>query len=239
MHNIRYWDVFTGTTKTATHDSKDEIQYGDSPKNRSPASEHLMKVFTGDSTKTTKFSPGTIELNLKDITTHSPEDAIPDFIDHSPLLYTAVAAAQLNHKQQRRIVQKIRCSIQKVDKEAFKQPDISHLKAELKNIDASTNTYIQTTSELVPLDDKTYHPTLGLQTTPHPDIKDTLKLVDFQRSTSAHRLIMIKRNHCHSSRWYLHQNTPEYKRCCPPSQTKTEKGSENRIWITSRFCYEW
>merc|ERR1711949_21555 len=52
MHNIQYWDVFTGTTKTATHDSKDEIQYGDSPANRSPASEHLMKMFTGDSETT-------------------------------------------------------------------------------------------------------------------------------------------------------------------------------------------
>ena len=32
-NNIRYWDVHTGTTKTATHDSKDELQYGDSPEN--------------------------------------------------------------------------------------------------------------------------------------------------------------------------------------------------------------
>ena len=59
--------MFTGTTKTAMHNSKDEIQYGDSPKNRSPASEHLMKIFTGDSETTTNISPGTIELTLKDI----------------------------------------------------------------------------------------------------------------------------------------------------------------------------
>ena len=66
-HSIIYWDVFTVTTKTATHDSKDEIQYGDSPTNRSPASEHLMKMFTGDSETTTNFSPGKIELSLKDV----------------------------------------------------------------------------------------------------------------------------------------------------------------------------
>ena len=148
-----------------------------------------MEVFTGDSTKTTKFSPGTIKLKLKDIKTHSPEDAIADSINHSPLLYTAAAAAQLNHKQRRKIIRKIRCWIQKVDKEAFKRPDITHLKAELENIDVSTNTYIQTTSGLVPLDHKIYHPTLGLRTTPHPDIKNALELIDFQRGTSAHRHI--------------------------------------------------
>ena len=32
-HNIRYWDVHSGTTKTATHDSKDKIQYGETPEN--------------------------------------------------------------------------------------------------------------------------------------------------------------------------------------------------------------
>ena len=69
--NIIYWDIFTATTKTATHNSKDEIQYYDSPKNRSPASEHLMKIFTGDSETTTNLSPGKIELSLKDIKSHT------------------------------------------------------------------------------------------------------------------------------------------------------------------------
>ena len=56
----------------------------------------------------------------------------------------------------------------------------------MENIDVSTNTYIHTTSELVPLADKIYHLTLGLQTTPYPNIKDALELVDFQRGTSTY-----------------------------------------------------
>ena len=101
-------------------------------------------------------------------------------------IVVAAAVAKLNHKQRRKIIRKIRRLIQKVDKEAFKRPNITHLKAKLENIDVSTNTYIQTTSELVPLDHKIFHPTLGLRTTPHPDIKDALELVDFQCGTSAH-----------------------------------------------------
>jgi hypothetical protein len=53
MHNIKYWDVNTGAIKTAKHDSKDEIQFGDDPSNRSPASKHLMEVFTGSNDHTT------------------------------------------------------------------------------------------------------------------------------------------------------------------------------------------
>jgi hypothetical protein len=33
MHNIKYWDINTGAIKTAKHDSKDEIQFGDDPSN--------------------------------------------------------------------------------------------------------------------------------------------------------------------------------------------------------------
>ena len=71
----------------------------------------------------------------------------------------------------------------------MQRPDISHLKHELENIDISTNIFVQTTSEIVPLDHKIYHPTLGLVTSPHPDIKNAIELVDFQRGTSAHRHI--------------------------------------------------
>ena len=128
LYNIRYWDICTGTTKTVTYDSKDEIQYADSPENRFPASEHLMKVFTGDPKTTINLSPGTIELTLKDI--ESNWDTIDQSIDHTPLSYTAVTAAKLNHKQHQKIIQKLRQSIQKVNHEAFKSPDIPHLKQE-------------------------------------------------------------------------------------------------------------
>ena len=119
--NIRYWDVYTSTTKTATHNSQDEIQYGDNLANRSPASKHLMKVFTGDLTKTTDFSPEPIELKLKDVQHQSPDDVLKANLNNSPLPYTAATAAQLtrealnlNHKQRRNLVRKIQRSINKV-----------------------------------------------------------------------------------------------------------------------------
>jgi hypothetical protein len=53
MYNTKFWDVHTGAIKTAKHDLKDEIQFGDDPSNRSPASKHLMEVFTGSNDHTT------------------------------------------------------------------------------------------------------------------------------------------------------------------------------------------
>ena len=59
----------------------------------------------------------------------------------------------------------------------------------MESIDLSTNTFVQTTSHLISLDDKIHHPTLGIRVKPHSDIKDALELVDFQQGTSAHRYI--------------------------------------------------
>ena len=141
-NNIRYWDVHTGTTKTATHDSKDELQYGDSPANRSPASEHLMEVFTGDSSTTTNTTPDKIELKLKDVKSPTSDEIQKQIIDESPKAYTAAAAAKLTHKPRRRIVRKLRGIINKIRKNAFKRPDLTHLKQELESIDLSTNTFV-------------------------------------------------------------------------------------------------
>ena len=79
--------------------------------------------------------------------------------------------------------------IQKVKKKKFKRPELEHLKYELENVDISTNTFIHTTSELIPIEDKIYHPTLGIITTPHPDIRQAEELVEFKLGTSAHRHI--------------------------------------------------
>ena len=93
----------------------------------------------------------------------------------------------LKHKQRRNLVRKIQRSINKVKRQKFQRPELEHLKYELENVDISTNTYIQTTSQLIPIDDKIYHPTLGIITKLHPDIQEAEELVEFQLGSSAHR----------------------------------------------------
>ena len=86
-------------------------------------------------------------------------------------------------------MRKIQRLIQKVKKKKFTRPELEHLKFELDNVDISTNTFIHTTSELIPIESKIYHPTLGIITTPHPDIRQAEELVEFQLGTSAQRHI--------------------------------------------------
>ena len=74
-------------------------------------------------------------------------------------------------------------------KNAFRQPDILDLKHELETLDISTNTYIHTTSHTVPLNDKQLHKRLGLVTQPHPDMNNSIELVEFQVGTTTHRHI--------------------------------------------------
>ena len=186
MHNIRYWDIHTGTTKTATHDSKDEIQYGDNPKNRSPASKHLMEVFTGSSDHTTKFEPPPVELKLKDDTSIQPTEILESVLDSTPLPYTSAAAATLNHRQKRKLQRKINKFLRKSE---FKRPDITHLRHELDTIDISTNTIFKTISHTIPIQEKILHPTLGIISQPHPDIKNRIELTSFQPGTSTFRHI--------------------------------------------------
>ena len=179
LHNMRYWDGYISTTKMATHDSQDEIQYSDNPANSSPASEHLMKVFTGDLTKRTDFSPEPIELKLKDVQPQSPDDVLEENLN------TREASNLKKRKQRRNLIRKIRRSIDKVKRQKFQRPELEHLMYELKNVDISTNTYIQTTSQLIPIDDKIYHPILGIIRTPHPDIRKAEELVEFQLGSNA------------------------------------------------------
>jgi hypothetical protein len=93
MHNIKYWDVNTGAIKTAKHDSKDEIQFGDNPANRSPALKHLMEVFTGSADHTTATAPEHVEIEFKDKMKTSAIDILESSLLDSPLPYTTAAAA--------------------------------------------------------------------------------------------------------------------------------------------------
>ena len=74
-------------------------------------------------------------------------------------------------------------------KNAFRQPDILDLKHELETLDISTNTYIHTISHTVTLNDKQLHKRLGLVTQPHPDMNNSIELVEFQVGTTTHRHI--------------------------------------------------
>jgi hypothetical protein len=47
-------------------------------------------------------------------------------------------------------------------KAAFRRPEIGDLKHELSTLDIPTNKYVHTTSHTIPLNEKAYHPTLGL-----------------------------------------------------------------------------
>ena len=129
--------------KIAKYDSKDKIQYGDNIENRSPASTHLMEVFTGSSNHTTNTQPEKIDLKLTDQTSPSPNNILNDLFQHSPLPYTSKAAAAAKviapTSQQRRI-NRLYHKINKM-KPAFRRPDILDLKHELETLDTSTNTY--------------------------------------------------------------------------------------------------
>ena len=131
MHNIKYWDVNTGSIKTAKQDLKDEIQFGDNPSNRSPASKHLMEVFMGSADHTTATAPEHVEIELIDKMKASPIDILERNLIDSPLPYTVAAAAKVNRKQQRWMDRKINKM-----KSAFRRPEIGDLKHEL-----STFTY--------------------------------------------------------------------------------------------------
>jgi hypothetical protein len=98
--NIRYWDTNAQRERSATHVAKDEVQYGDPPDKRSPASKHLIEVITG-----TPHTQRRTDILLDDKTKDTPTNyhitltdpgAINDHnlmtIDDSPLPFTASAA---------------------------------------------------------------------------------------------------------------------------------------------------
>ena len=74
-------------------------------------------------------------------------------------------------------------------KPTFRQPDVTDLKHKLDTLDVSTNKYIHTTTHTVPLNNKQYHPTLGVVSQAHPKMQDLIELTEFQVGTTAHRHI--------------------------------------------------
>ena len=161
MLNLRYYDVHTGTIKYARHDSKDEAQYGDPPDQRTPASQHLLEIFTDSPHEEIGSNlklDSTISLDIQDgQKSTTTEQILDEILELSPNAYTNAAAATIKMKVNRAI---------------FQRPDISHLKEELQSFDVSTNRYYYTQSETIPL--QSAHAKLGLQVKLHPDIKHAI-----------------------------------------------------------------
>ena len=186
MHNIRYWDINSGVVKKVKHNLKDELQYGDNIENRSPASTHLLEVFTGSFNHTTNMEPESIDLKLKDETSPTAKEVLSEILEELALPYTA-AKVKVSLEENTRvesISNRInRMQIKKM-KAAFRRPDLLHLKHKLATLDILTNTYIHTTLHTVPLNNKQFHRRLSLETQPHPDMKDSIQLMEFQVGTT-------------------------------------------------------
>jgi hypothetical protein len=125
-----------------------------------------------------------VEIELKDKMSTSAIDILERNLLDSPLPYTVTAAAKVSRKQQRWMDRKINKM-----KAAFRRLEIGDLKQELSTLDISTNKYAHTTSHTIPLNEKAYHPTLGMIVATHPDMKHAVELVEFQVRTSTHRHI--------------------------------------------------
>jgi hypothetical protein len=95
--NIRYWDLNAQRERSATHMSKDEVQYGDHPERRSPASKHLIQVITGTphgqrrtDILLDKATPNSYQTILTEPGTANDHNSRT--LDDSPLPFTAAAA---------------------------------------------------------------------------------------------------------------------------------------------------
>ena len=193
--NIKYYDINTKTIKTAHHDSKDEAQYSDPPSERSPASTHLIEVFTETPHEQIgsqlKIPTKVVEIeapNKKKKKKIDTEAIIDEILKNSPQPYTHAAAAKI--KADLTKIADLLNTDEETDKAynvnrmQYTQPDIDHLKQELDNVDVSTNVIYNTVHEMIPL--KSSHPPLGLIVNDLCDLQNTVEFTDTEVGTAAH-----------------------------------------------------
>ena len=94
LDNIKYWDIHTGSRKTARHDSKDELQYGANPSESSPASDHLLSIFTESdpSDHITNTGPEPVVLPIIKNQLIDPTQVAQEILEQSLLPYTTADA---------------------------------------------------------------------------------------------------------------------------------------------------
>ena len=162
-NDIRYWDIYTQSEKTAGHGEYDELQYGDDPAQRSPASKHLLNVMTGanhEERRTDIMLDKDVAVQAK----HSdaaPIDTTQLVLDSVPPPYTACAAK-------------------------FERPSEIEIVRQLQQLEMSLSIFDQSIKERIPL--RGNHPTLGLLVAPHPDLKHAIVVTQMQSGTSAAKI---------------------------------------------------
>ena len=165
MDIIVYWDTKAQRRRAAKHHVADELQYGDPPVRRSPASKYLIEVITG-----TPHQERRTDILLDKI----PEDMeatdleIPNLItrtlEDNPLPSTAAAA-----------------------KARFERPSTTDLHRQLQLLDVTLNIFELAVSEQLPLEGS--HPTLGLFPEQHPEYAETIIFTPCNPGTISHKCI--------------------------------------------------
>jgi transposase InsO family protein len=161
-NDIRYWDIHTQSEKTAGHEEYDELQCGDDPAQRSPASKHLLQVMTGadhNKRRTDVMHEKGIEVATK------PNSVLTDttqlVLDSAPPSYTACAAK-------------------------FERPSETEIFRQLQQLEMSLSIFDRSMKERISL--RGNHPTLGIRVEPHEDLKRAVVVTQMQSGTSAAKI---------------------------------------------------
>jgi hypothetical protein len=161
-NDIRYWDIHTQSEKTAGHGEYDELQYGDNPTQRSPASKHLLNVMTGADhaeRRTDVMHEKAVEVSTKPVS--SPINTTQLVLDSVPPPYTATAAK-------------------------FERPSETEILRQLQQLEMSLSIFDRSITERISL--RGNHPTLGLIVEPHADLRHAIVVTQIQSGTSAAKI---------------------------------------------------
>jgi hypothetical protein len=161
-NDIRYWDIHTQAEKTAGHGEYDEMQYGDDPAQRSPASKHLLNIMTGADHKERRTD--VMHEKAREIVDKpgiTPIDTTQLVLDSCPPPYTATAAK-------------------------FERPEEVEVLRQLQQLEMSLSIFDRSIKENVSL--RGNHPTLGILVAMHEDLKNAVIVTPMMSGTSAAKI---------------------------------------------------
>jgi hypothetical protein len=168
MSHIVYWDDKAQCRRTAKHLTSDELQYGDPPNARSPASKHLIEVMTG-----TPHKERRTDILL---------DSIPETCQALPQ-----SSEDLNDLPTRIILDNPLPHNAAAAKAKYDRPTTDELHRQLQQLDITLNMYEPAVSEQIPINGS--HPTAGLVVECHPEYTETVVFKRFEPGTAAHKTI--------------------------------------------------